>query len=133
MPPGTEIVGTCTGFWSWPMQPCLKVWLARPIATTPPLLPIPSLTFPPFIPLQVREIVGQLREGRQSLMFSATLPRSLADFAAAGLNNPQLVRLDAERKLSPDLGLAFFTGVPWWWWWWCVSASPSLCPPKPMH
>jgi hypothetical protein len=62
--------------------------------------------------LQVREIVGQLREGRQSLMFSATLPRSLADFAAAGLNNPQLVRLDAERKLSPDLGLAFFTGKP---------------------
>lgn len=60
--------------------------------------------------LQVREIVGQLREGRQSLMFSATLPRSLADFAAAGLSNPQLVRLDAERKLSPDLGLAFFTG-----------------------
>jgi hypothetical protein len=43
-------------------------------------------------------------------MFSATLPRSLADFAAAGLSNPQLVRLDAERKLSPDLGLAFFTG-----------------------
>jgi ATP-dependent RNA helicase DDX54/DBP10 len=60
--------------------------------------------------LQVREIIGQLREGRQSLMFSATLPRSLADFAAAGLSNPQLVRLDAERKLSPDLGLAFFTG-----------------------
>lgn len=60
--------------------------------------------------LQVREIVGQLREGRQSLMFSATLPRSLADFAAAGLSSPQLVRLDAERKLSPDLGLAFFTG-----------------------
>jgi len=60
---------------------------------------------------QVREIVGQLREGRQSLMFSATLPRSLADFVGAGLSNPQLVRLDAERKLSPDLGLAFFTGT----------------------
>jgi hypothetical protein len=43
-------------------------------------------------------------------MFSATLPRSLADFAAAGLSSPQLVRLDADRKLSPDLGLAFFTG-----------------------
>eukprot|EP00878_Enallax_costatus_P034375 GHUV01038108.1.p1 GENE.GHUV01038108.1~~GHUV01038108.1.p1 ORF type:complete len:148 (+),score=33.46 GHUV01038108.1:113-556(+) len=59
---------------------------------------------------QVKEIVRQLRESRQTLMFSATLPRSLADFAAAGLNNPQLVRLDADRKLSPDLGLAFFTG-----------------------
>jgi ATP-dependent RNA helicase DDX54/DBP10 len=61
--------------------------------------------------LQVREIVGRLRESRQTLMFSATLPRSLADFAAAGLSSPQLVRLDADRKLSPDLGLAFFTGV----------------------
>jgi ATP-dependent RNA helicase DDX54/DBP10 len=60
---------------------------------------------------QVREIVGRLRESRQTLMFSATLPRSLADFAAAGLSSPQLVRLDADRKLSPDLGLAFFTGV----------------------
>jgi hypothetical protein len=60
--------------------------------------------------LQVREIVGRLRESRQTLMFSATLPRSLADFAAAGLSSPQLVRLDADRKLSPDLGLAFFTG-----------------------
>lgn len=60
--------------------------------------------------MQVREIVSQLRESRQTLMFSATLPRSLADFAAAGLSNPQLVRLDADRKLSPDLGLAFFTG-----------------------
>jgi ATP-dependent RNA helicase DDX54/DBP10 len=58
----------------------------------------------------VREIVGRLRESRQTLMFSATLPRSLADFAAAGLSSPQLVRLDADRKLSPDLGLAFFTG-----------------------
>ncbi|KAF6264094.1 P-loop containing nucleoside triphosphate hydrolase protein [Scenedesmus sp. NREL 46B-D3] len=58
---------------------------------------------------QVREIVGRLRESRQTLMFSATLPRSLADFAAAGLSSPQLVRLDADRKLSPELGLAFFT------------------------
>lgn len=59
---------------------------------------------------QVKEIVGRLREARQTLMFSATLPRSLADFAAAGLSSPQLVRLDADRKLSPDLALAFFTG-----------------------
>jgi len=59
---------------------------------------------------QVREILSSLREGRQTLMFSATLPRSLADFAAAGLSTPQLVRLDADRRLSPDLALSFFTG-----------------------
>ena len=63
-------------------------------------------------PPQVRDIVSRLREGRQALLFSATLPRSLADFASAGLARPQLVRLDAERRLSPDLGLAFYTGAP---------------------
>lgn len=48
-------------------------------------------------------------EGRQTLLFSATLPRSLADFASAGLSAPVLVRLDAERRISPDLRLAFLT------------------------
>ncbi|KIZ06170.1 hypothetical protein MNEG_1790 [Monoraphidium neglectum] len=61
---------------------------------------------------QVREILSKLRDGRQALLFSATLPRSLADFASAGLAQPQLVRLDVERRLSPDLGLAFFTVRP---------------------
>lgn len=60
---------------------------------------------------QVKDVLARLREGRQALLFSATLPRSLADFASAGLAQPQLVRLDAERRLSPDLGLAFFTGA----------------------
>ena len=59
---------------------------------------------------QVKDILSRLREGRQVLLFSATLPRSLADFASAGLAQPQVVRLDAERRLSPDLALAFFTG-----------------------
>ncbi len=46
---------------------------------------------------------------RQTALFSATMPASLAEFATAGLNAPQLVRLDAETKISPELGLAFFT------------------------
>jgi hypothetical protein len=58
----------------------------------------------------VRDILSKLRDGRQTLMFSATLPRSLADFASAGLSAPQLVQLDAERRLSPDLQLGFFSG-----------------------
>ncbi|KAF5837577.1 putative ATP-dependent RNA-helicase [Dunaliella salina] len=58
---------------------------------------------------QIREILSKMGEGRQTLLFSATLPRSLADFASAGLNAPVLVRLDAERRISPDLRLAFLT------------------------
>ena len=34
---------------------------------------------------------------------------ALAEFARAGLREPELVRLDADAKLSPDLSLAFFT------------------------
>ena len=46
---------------------------------------------------------------RQTLLFSATLPKSLVEFAKAGLDNPKLVRLDAESKISADLRMAFFS------------------------
>jgi ATP-dependent RNA helicase DDX54/DBP10 len=58
---------------------------------------------------QLRAILGKLGEARQTLLFSATLPSSLAEFARAGLKEPEFVRLDADTKLSPDLSLAFFT------------------------
>ncbi|KAL6751022.1 DEAD-domain-containing protein [Haematococcus lacustris] len=58
---------------------------------------------------QVREILGKMTDRRQTLLFSATLPSSLAEFASAGLTAPQLVRLDSERRISPNLQLAFFT------------------------
>ncbi len=48
-------------------------------------------------------------EGRQTLLFSATLPGALAEFARVGLKDPALVRLDVETRISPDLRLAFFT------------------------
>eukprot|EP00899_Mesostigma_viride_P007557 jgi/Mesvir1/16802/Mv15167-RA.1 len=57
---------------------------------------------------QLRLIMGQLGPQRQSLLFSATLPRMLADFARAGLREPKLVRLDAEAQISPDLEMRFF-------------------------
>ena len=47
---------------------------------------------------QLNELLASLPSNRQSLLFSATLPRSLVDFAKAGLTNPVLVRLDAESK-----------------------------------
>lgn len=55
------------------------------------------------------EIVSRLPATRQTLLFSATLPKSLVDFAKAGLDNPKLVRLDAESKISSDLRMAFFS------------------------
>ena len=55
------------------------------------------------------EIIHRLPPSRQTLLFSATLPKSLVDFAKAGLQNPKLVRLDAEGKISGDLRMAFFS------------------------
>lgn len=58
---------------------------------------------------QLTEILHALPQQRQTLLFSATLPKSLVEFARAGLQEPSLVRLDAESKISPDLENAFFT------------------------
>ncbi|KAH7349345.1 ATP-dependent RNA helicase DBP10 [Plectosphaerella cucumerina] len=57
---------------------------------------------------QLTEILYALPPSRQSLLFSATLPGSLVEFARAGLQDPTLVRLDTENKVSPDLQSAFF-------------------------
>jgi ATP-dependent RNA helicase DDX54/DBP10 len=59
--------------------------------------------------VQLTEILHGLPSSRQTLLFSATLPKSLVEFARAGLQEPKLVRLDAESKVSPDLKSAFFT------------------------
>ncbi|KAG6861101.1 hypothetical protein C0995_004038 [Termitomyces sp. Mi166 len=55
------------------------------------------------------EIIHRLPPTRQTLLFSATLPKSLVEFARAGLVEPKLVRLDAESKISTDLRMAFFS------------------------
>ena len=57
---------------------------------------------------QLTEILHALPQSRQTLLFSATLPKSLVEFARAGLQEPVLVRLDAESKISSDLQSAFF-------------------------
>ncbi|KAH7913683.1 P-loop containing nucleoside triphosphate hydrolase protein [Hygrophoropsis aurantiaca] len=57
----------------------------------------------------LNEILHRLPSSRQTLLFSATLPKSLVDFAKAGLQDPKLVRLDAESKISSDLKMAFFS------------------------
>ncbi|KAI9367450.1 ATP-dependent RNA helicase dbp10 [Aspergillus egyptiacus] len=58
---------------------------------------------------QLTEILHGLPSTRQTLLFSATLPKSLVEFARAGLQDPTLVRLDVESKISPDLQNAFFS------------------------
>nr|CAB3237194.1 ATP-dependent RNA helicase DDX54 [Phallusia mammillata] len=55
----------------------------------------------------LHEILKRLPEDRQTLLFSATLPKQLIEFAKAGLNDPTLVRLDVDSKLSDQLKLAF--------------------------
>ncbi|KAH8433412.1 ATP-dependent RNA helicase DBP10 [Aspergillus melleus] len=58
---------------------------------------------------QLTEILHGLPHNRQTLLFSATLPKSLVEFARAGLQEPTLIRLDTESKISPDLQNVFFS------------------------
>lgn len=57
---------------------------------------------------QLQEILARLPENRQTVLFSATLPKLLVEFARAGLTEPILIRLDVESKLSEQLKLAFY-------------------------
>ncbi|CCK72476.1 ATP-dependent RNA helicase DBP10 KNAG_0K01110 [Huiozyma naganishii CBS 8797] len=58
---------------------------------------------------QLNELLAALPSSRQTLLFSATLPSSLVEFAKAGLTNPVLVRLDAESKISENLQMLFLS------------------------
>ena len=58
---------------------------------------------------QLYEIMHSMPTSRQTLLFSATLPTSLVEFARAGLRDPIFERLDAESKIPPGLESAFFT------------------------
>ena len=57
---------------------------------------------------QLNDILSGIPEGRQMLLFSATLPKALVEFARAGLREPKLIRLDTDTKVSENLRLAFF-------------------------
>ncbi|KAG0725283.1 ATP-dependent RNA helicase DDX54 [Chionoecetes opilio] len=57
---------------------------------------------------QLNEIQKRLPETRQTLLFSATLPKMLVEFARAGLTDPVLIRLDTDHLLSENLRVAFF-------------------------
>uniref|UniRef100_A0A158P7I1 RNA helicase n=1 Tax=Angiostrongylus cantonensis TaxID=6313 RepID=A0A158P7I1_ANGCA len=56
---------------------------------------------------QLIETLKRIPECRQTLLFSATLPKILVDFAKAGLTDPVLVRLDVDEKISDRLSMVF--------------------------
>ncbi|XP_058060023.1 ATP-dependent RNA helicase DDX54 [Anopheles bellator] len=56
---------------------------------------------------QLTETLQRLPESRQMVLFSATLPKLMVDFATAGLLQPVLVRLDVESKIPETLDLKY--------------------------
>lgn len=58
---------------------------------------------------QIHEITNRLPDHRQTLLFSATLPKVLVEFSKAGLSDPTLIRLDVESQLPDELSLEFIT------------------------
>ncbi|KAK5650227.1 hypothetical protein RI129_001256 [Pyrocoelia pectoralis] len=59
--------------------------------------------------VQMNSLLEKLPDTRQTLLFSATLPKVLVEFAKAGIGDPVLIRLDVESKLPSELDLAFLT------------------------
>jgi ATP-dependent RNA helicase DDX54/DBP10 len=60
---------------------------------------------------QLTDILQRMPPARQSMLFSATLPRVLIEFTRAGLRDPEFVRLDVESKARFD---RFFFLVSLW-------------------
>lgn len=56
--------------------------------------------------IQIGEITKRLADDRMTWLFSATMPKILVEFTRAGLKEPVSIRLDAENKLSPLLGVS---------------------------
>lgn len=61
---------------------------------------------------QLNETIRRLPESRQTVLFSATLPKLLVDFAQAGLTDPVLIRLDVESKIPEALELKYIFSRP---------------------
>lgn len=56
---------------------------------------------------QLNETLHRLPDSKQMVMFSATLPKLLVDFARAGLGDPVLIRL-GRTKMSDRVRELFF-------------------------
>jgi len=63
--------------------------------------------------IQLQEILSRCKsDNRQTLLFSATMPPKIAEFASAGLHSPEVVRLDVEHKLPEQITLEFLYTRP---------------------
>lgn len=56
---------------------------------------------------QIQKILKNVSQNRQTLLFSATIPKKLNDFASAGLNDYRLLRIDSE-YMMPEKALLHF-------------------------
>ncbi len=65
---------------------------------------------------QLQEIMTRLPDARQTLLFSATLPKLLVEFARAGLHDPTLIRLDVDTKLSENLKVMYYIVICFTQW-----------------
>lgn len=52
---------------------------------------------------QLQEVLNRLPSERQTLLFSATLPKVLVEFVKAGVDDPVLIRLDVDLQISTQL------------------------------
>lgn len=52
---------------------------------------------------QLQEVLNRLPSERQTVLFSATLPKVLVEFVKAGIDDPVLIRLDVELQISTHL------------------------------
>lgn len=64
--------------------------------------------------MQIREISNSMpnsESGRQTLLFSATMPKILVEFTKSGImdSDPQVVRLDKDASVSDELRIGFIT------------------------
>jgi Superfamily II DNA and RNA helicases len=64
--------------------------------------------------MQIREICKAMpssESGRQTLLFSATMPKMLVEFTKSGImdTDPQVVRLDKDATVSEELRIGFIT------------------------
>lgn len=60
--------------------------------------------------LQLRQICNTMPEHRQTMLFSATMPKALMEFTKTGMmHDPTVVRLDSEVQVSDELRIAFIT------------------------
>jgi ATP-dependent RNA helicase DDX42 len=61
------------------------------------------LSMPPLLCFQVRSLLGQIRPDRQTLLFSATLPRKIERLISDALSNPVRITVGQMGVANEDI------------------------------